>query len=322
VSFRVRGTWLGGLLLAAVAGVVVIALLVGRGSGFAVPSFALPSVPGGPAAGGSVASSASPATIGPRHVWLIVMENRSYGQVIGAADAPFLNAFAARYGLATDYHAVARPSLPNYLALISGSTQGVTDDGLHDLAAKSLFDQLDAAGLSWRVFAENVPPGCYLGAAARGGPDGAGVYARKHEPAISFTSVSRNPARCGRIEPLSSFTPAAADFSLVIPNLCHDMHDCSTRVGDTWLAGFVPRVLNSEAFAKGGLLVIAFDEASGKDTSQHTALLFAGRNIAPGTRATAPSSHYGLLHTIQAIFGLECLAQSCNATPIPDLLGG
>jgi phosphatidylinositol-3-phosphatase len=306
--------------MAAVGVVVIVVLLVRGGGPGAFPTFSLPSFAGRPTATSSAGASGSPAAIGPRRVWVIVMENRSYGQVIGEGDAPFINAFAARYGSATDYHGVARPSQPNYLALISGSTQGVTDDGVHDLNAKTLFDQLDAAGRSWRVFAENVPSGCYLGAAARNGPDGEGVYARKHEPAISFVSISRNPARCGRIGNLASFSPTAADFNVIIPNLCHDMHDCSTRIGDSWLSQFVPRLLDSDAFRQGSLLVITFDEASSKDESQHTALLFAAQALSPGTRVTGPANHYSLLRTIQTIFGLDCLAQSCKAAAIPALL--
>ena len=311
---------LGGLLLAATLAVVVAVVLVSRGGGGAVPSFSLPSFGGRPTAASSASAGGSSTAIGPRRVWLIVMENRSYGQVIGEGNAPFMNALATRYGLATDYHGVARPSQPNYLALISGSTQGVSDDDVHDLDAMTLLDQLEAAGHSWHVFAENVPAGCYLGASARNGLDGQGTYARKHEPAISFVSVSRDPARCGRIDNLTSFAPDAADFNLIIPNLCHDMHDCSTRTGDSWLAQFVPRLVDSDAFRQGGLLLVTFDEASSRDDSQHTVLLFAGSGVSPGTRATERADHYSLLRTIQTIFGLDCLAQSCKATAIPDLL--
>jgi acid phosphatase len=311
---------LGGLLLAATLAVVVAVVLVSRGGGGAVPSFSLPSFGGRPTAASSASAGGSPTAIGPRRVWLIVMENRSYGQVIGEGNAPFMNALATRYGLATDYHGVARPSQPNYLALISGSTQGVSDDDVHDLDAMTLLDQLEAAGHSWHVFAENVPAGCYLGASARNGLDGQGTYARKHEPAISFVSVSRDPARCGRIDNLTSFALDAADFNLIIPNLCHDMHDCSTRTGDSWLAQFVPRLVDSDAFRQGGLLLVTFDEASSRDDSQHTVLLFAGSGVSPGTRATERADHYSLLRTIQTIFGLDCLAQSCKATAIPDLL--
>jgi hypothetical protein len=301
-----------GLVVAVVlVGLLVAVVLIGRGS---------------PVARSSPTPSASragaPGATGPKRVWLIVMENRSYGQVIGEGDAPFFNNFATLYGLATDYHGVARPSQPNYIALVSGSTHGVSDDGVHDLDGETLFDQLEASGHSWRVFAENVPPECFRGAAARNGPDGDGVYARKHEPAISFVSISGNAQRCARIGNLSGFSPDAADFNLIVPNLCHDMHDCSTRAGDIWLAHFVPRIMGSDAFRQGGLLLITFDEAASRDESQHTVLLFAGPEIAPGTRVTERADHYALLRTIQAKFGLGCLGESCNREPINELLPG
>jgi hypothetical protein len=197
----------------------------------------------------------------------------------------------------------------------------VTDDKNHTLDAPTLLDQLETAHRSWRVFAENVPLGCFTGATASGGPDGGGTYARKHEPAISFRSVTTNPARCGRITNLSAFDPAAADFSLVIPNMCHSMHDCSTAEGDRWLASFAPRILNSAAWRSGGILLITFDEADGGDTSQHVPLIIASPRMASGARIAQPVTHYGLLRTIESVWSLPCLARSCAATPIP-LAGG
>ena len=97
------------------------------------------------------------------------------------------------------------------------------------------------------------------------------------------------------------------------------MHDCSTRAGDAWLAQFVPRITSSDAFRQGGLLLIAFDEASSRDESQHTVLLFAGPGLTPGTHAGERADHYALLRTIQAIFGLDCLAESCGAPVLPEL---
>jgi hypothetical protein len=300
--------------------VVAVLLVQGRGPGSAGASGSA-TASGSPASSpGSASASAAPGgKIGVRHVWVIVMENRTYGQVIGNKNAPFLNGLATRYGLATNYQGVAHPSEPNYLALVSGSTQGVTDDGVHNIGAATVFDQLEQAGRSWAVYAENVPSGCFKGATADGGPDGSGTYARKHEPAISFTGVSGNPARCARITDLSHFDPAAADVSLIIPNMCHDMHDCSTATGDAWLRTFVPRITGSPSFADGGLLVVTFDEADGG--GNRVAMVFAGPSVAAGTRVTAPADHYSLLRTIQDAFGLPCLAESCQATPMAALLG-
>lgn len=317
---------LGWLAVIVAAVVVAVVILQWRGAGSAVPSSSAALLPG--ASSGSpmpspvTSASASPAgsgAIGARHVWIILMENRRYGQVIGSPDAPFLNELATEFGLATDYHGVAHPSEPNYLALVSGSTHGVTDDGVHDITAPTVFNQLEQAGVSWAVYAENVPTGCYTGATAHGGPDGPGTYARKHEPAISFTAISGNPGRCARITDLSHFDPAAADLSLIIPNLCHDMHDCSTATGDAWLRGFVPRITGSPAFAAGGLLVVVFDEAD--DGGNRVPMVFAGPGVAAGTRVTAPADHYALLRTVQEVYHLPCLAESCHAEPISALLG-
>ena len=300
------------VIAAAAIGLVVAALRLGQ-----------------PPGQGSDATSPQAASTGAttsasrqRHVWLIVLENRSYRQIVGSPAAPTINALAATYGLATNYHAVARPSQPNYLALVSGSTEGITDDEIHDLAARTLLDQLDSAGLSWRVNAENVPAGCYRGAAASDGADGPGTYARKHEPAISFTSVSGDATRCARIGNLASFDPAAANFTLIVPNLCHDMHDCSVAAGDAWLKTFLPRITGSAAFADGALLLITFDESHGDDAKQHVALVYAGPSVQPGSRAGERATHYTLLRTIEEAFGLPCLAQSCAAQPMPELLGG
>jgi hypothetical protein len=310
---------LAGLAVLAAAIVVAVVVLEWRGVGSVGPSASGAAQPG-TATRSPFERPAGSVAMGVRHVWIIVMENRSYAKVIGDEDAPFLNGLAGDFGLATDYSGVAHPSEPNYLALVSGSAQGVHDDGVHDIGARTVFDQLEEAGHTWAVYAENVPGDCYPGATAHGGADGSGTYARKHEPAISFTAISGNPARCAHITDLSHFDPAAADVNLIVPNLCHDMHDCSTAQGDAWLRGFVPRITGSPAFADNGLLVVVFDEADGG--GNHVAMVFAGPFVAPKTRVTAPADHYALLRTVQDAFGLPCLAHSCQAHPMPALLGG
>ncbi len=255
-----------------------------------------------------------------KHVFTIILENKSASAVIGSPDMPYLNELAGRYGVAEAYQAVAHPSQPNYLALFSGSTQGVTDDQPHDLTAPTLADQLEATGRSWRVYAENVPGGCYPGAtAATGGTDGAGTYARKHEPAISFTAISGSADRCASIRPLSEFDPAASTYALVVPNMCHDAHDCPLSTADTWLKTFVPRILGSTAWSDGGVLFITFDEAdSGDRSANRVATVVIAPTVVPGTRSSVPHTHYSLLRTIEAGLGLDCLASSCQANTLGE----
>jgi acid phosphatase len=258
-----------------------------------------------------------------KHVWLIVLENKTYDQIVGAKTAPFLNQLIATSGLATKYQAVTHPSLPNYLALFSGSTHGVSDDKPHDITAPTLADQLEGAGKTWRVYAENVPTGCDTSATAHDGPDGSGTYARKHEPAISFTSISGNPARCANVVPFKGFDPAAANVELIVPNLCNDMHDCSVAVGDAWLRGFLPTITGSAAYRDNGVVVLTFDEgADGTNPPNRVATIISSPLVAPGTRSSVPHTHYSLLRTIQDGFGLDCLAESCSANTLGEFFSG
>lgn len=289
------------------------------------------------------------------HVFLIVLENKSEQDVIGAPDAPYLNRLIDRFGLATDYQALAHPSQPNYLALFSGSTQDVLDDDPHDLAAANLADELEASGKTWRVYAENLPAGgCFTGARSTGGPDGAasggpdtaasagplgassdgtdggtsagtstsadaqGVYVRKHNPAISFTSISGSPERCANIQPLGSFDPGAADFELIVPNMCHVMHDCPVSTGDAWLREFVPRILKDPAWRDGGVLFITFDEGADSSTRNEVPTLVIARDVAPGYTSDVAHNHYSLLRTIELGLGVDCLAESCSANTMGE----
>ena len=265
-------------------------------------------------------SSSPPAIPAFGHVFVIVMENEESTSIIGNAAAPYINSLASQYGVATNDTAVAHPSEPNYLALWSGSTQGVTDDGVYNFGSGStVADQIDASGRSWHVAAENVPiASCYAGATASGGEDGTGTYARKHEPAISWTSVSGNATRCARITDFSHFDPTLGSYWFIAPNLCHDMHDCSIATGDAWLQGWLPRILTSPAFAD-GVVFLTWDEgstATGGGGKVATVVIspLAKAGFSSGTAHT----HYSLLHTIQLAWGLGCLANTCGANDLRE----
>ena len=253
------------------------------------------------------------------HAYVIVLENRAYEGIVGSPDAPYLNSLIARYGLAQSYQAVAHPSQPNYVALVSGSTNGVTDDEPHDINAPNVFDQLEQAGRTWRVFAEDYPGGCFTGATATDGRDGTGTYARKHNPAISFPAISGTPSRCANIQDLTSFDPAAADVEFIIPNQCHDMHSCSTAEGDAWLKQFVPTILDSATYKSGGALFITFDESSDADkVSNHVATIVASPLVPAGSQSAVPHTHYSLLRTLEDAWHLPCLADSCSANNLGE----
>ncbi|HXR26354.1 MAG TPA: alkaline phosphatase family protein [Candidatus Baltobacteraceae bacterium] len=271
---------------------------------------------------GRTGASAS-ARPGVAHVWWIVMENHEYGSIIGSKAAPYINGLAAQYALLTNYFATNHPSEPNYIAMVAGSTLGVTTDGTYDLKGASIFSQLAAAGKTWRAYEQDIPPGCFTGSSAKAEPDGPGAdgaYARKHDPAISFTYVSGSAVQCANIHPLRDFDPATGAFSFITPNLINDMHDGSIAQGDAFLRDFVPLITDNLAFAS-GVLFITFDEGSTDagshgDAGGHIATLVVAPGLKAGTQVGTYADHYSLLRTTQALLGLPCLAKSCERIPI------
>jgi phosphatidylinositol-3-phosphatase len=349
---RLAGGWRAGLALivvvALLVGVTIISILDRAPSGGQQPSDDLAPSPGISGLGGSLGPTqsigAAPSTqstglsslppspasqpsaphVATRQVWWIILENHEYGSIIDNPQAPYLNGLAARYGLATNYYATSHPSEPNYVALVAGSTLGVVSDGVYHLQAPSLFSQLQAAGRTWRVYAQDDQTGCFTGTSAGGGSDGPGApgtYARKHNPAISFTSVAGSSAQCRNIEPLRAFDPAAGVFEMIVPNLTNDMHDGTIAQGDAFLRAFVPGIVASPAFRAGGVLFITFDEGSTNagslgDGGGHVATLIIASAISPGYRDRAYADHWALLRTTEEVLGLPCLADSCRSTLI------
>jgi hypothetical protein len=265
--------------------------------------------------GGRAADGDSEATFGPTHlpsvthIYLIVLENKSPDQ-LDPGSAPYWNWLADHYWEATNYHGIAHPSQPNYLALFSGNTQGVDDDAVHDLDAPNLADELEAHGRTWRVFAENVPPGCFVGASSSDGADGSGTYVRKHNPAISFASIRNNPGRCANITDFSHFQAGIANFNLIVPNLCHDMHDCTVAEGDAFLKSFVGDLLPK--LGPTDLVFITFDESEGKDPVNPVSTLVIGPGVRAGERSDISYNHYSLLRTIEDAWSLGCLDEACE----------
>ena len=248
------------------------------------------------------------ASLSPRpHVVWIWMENHTYDEIVGSASAPFANQLIGECGLATKYHAITHPSLPNYLAATSGGTQGVADDGdpsRHPLRAASIFERAASAA----SFEEDMPGRCALA--------NAGVYAVRHNPEAYFVRARELcrkhdlPLGTTAAGPLAHAldTSSLPDFSLVTPNLCDDTHDCGVAVGDAWLRRWVTRLAGSRLYRQGSLvLFVTWDE--GNSASNHIPAIVVSPATAPGTTSDVPYTHYSLLRTTEELLG------------IPDLLG-
>ena len=292
-----------------------------RGSG--TPSAPVRMTPGasGPSAGATTPASAPG---GLQHVVVILEENTPATSIVGNAQAPFFNGLLSQYAHASDYSAITHPSLPNYLALTSGTTGGITSDcnppgGSCLVTTPNLADSLRASGLSWRMYAEGMPVPCSA--------PNTGRYAVKHNPFLYYPSVTGSAAYCGAHDvPFSSFVPDLRSastlpaFSFVSPDLCNDMHSCPIATGDAWLAQVVPQILGSPAFTtERSLLVVTFDEGDSSDNV--VACVFAGPAARRGAVSSAPYTHYSLLRTIENGLGLPPVsANDAAASPMTDLL--
>jgi phospholipase C len=244
----------------------------------------------------------------PSHVVIVMEENHSYSEIIGSSQAPYINTLVTEGALFTQSYAVAHPSEPNYLAIFSGSTQGITDDSCpHTFSVSSLESELLAAGKTFVGYSEGLPQ-------AGSTTCSSGLYARKHAP---WTDFSKDKA--GDNQPFSAFP---SDYSklptvaFVIPNLNDDMHNGTIQQGDAWLqAHLLPYV--TWAKTNNSLLIVQFDEDDGS-SNNHVATIFVGPMVKPGSYSEK-INHYNILRTIEDKYGLPRLGNAANAKPITDV---
>jgi hypothetical protein len=253
--------------------------------------------------GGPASSAVIPT---PAHTVIVVMENHSYSQVIGA---PYISTLAKSGANMTDSHGVRHPSQPNYLAIWSGSTQGLTDDSCpHTYSGNSLGAQLLNSGRNTAIYSENLPAAGSLVCSASGG------YARKHNPLADF------PATSGAATNLPFTAWPASDFSklptvsMVVPNLCNDMHDCSVSTGDNWLKAHMDPYVQW-AKTHNSLFILTFDEDD-FTTANRIPTIFVGPMVRPGNYPET-INHYNVLHTVEAAYGLPQIGVA--AAPITDI---
>ncbi len=240
----------------------------------------------------------------PAHIVIVMEENESPKQL--SSHAPYIAALERRGANFTNAYAETHPSQPNYLALFSGSTHGVTtDDCPQSFPSANLASQILKAGGTFTGFAESLPHSGYAGCTR-------GTYARKHTPWIDFTNVPKADSVSFATFPQNDFN-ALPTISFVIPNLCHDMHDCGVATGDAWLK------TNMSAYATwakthNSLLIVTFDEAQ-DGVPNRIPLVLYGQPVVPGTYPQKVN-HYSVLRTIENLYGLHCLGGACSAKPL------
>jgi phospholipase C len=301
-----------------------------------------------------------------QHIVEIMMENTSYSTIIGNSSAPNLNALAGAYGLATDYYGVTHPSEPNYMTNVGGDYFGIQDDNQfyctpamattdpycggttvnHTVSAQNLGDQLSTASLTWKGYFQTLPPATTTYVSS--GPNANGpytfkypsnsnaLYASKHNPFVNFTGTQ------GAIANMVPDTQLAGDlanstlpnFSLVVPDQCHDMHgtgSCTSTTalisaGDTYVGTTVRQIMASPTWNRGrNAIVITFDEDDFSDSGlpgtgccgadpgggHVVTIVITNHGLYPVQDGTA-YNHYSLLRSMEAAFGVPCLAHACD----------
>jgi len=260
------------------------------------------------AAVGHLAPAAVAGVPRPDHIVLVMFENKKFGDIYGSASAPYLNTLAATGALFTQSYGITHPSQPNYIALFSGSNQGVVGDVCPKTFTNrpNLATQLITAGFTFTGYSESMPSDGFTGCTAP-------KYARKHNPWVDFTNV---PASANR-----TFAAFPTDFStlptvaFVVPNLCNDMHNCQVLTGDKWTKAKLSAYANW-AMTHNSLLILTFDEDDKTSVNQIFTLI-VGQHVQPGAYAEQ-INHYTILRTIEDAYGLSPLNNAASAAPITD----
>jgi phosphatidylinositol-3-phosphatase len=305
--------------------VLVVALLAtgcGSQASTSAPTIAKRNSPCGRVPAGSVSYS---------HVIWLWMENQSYGTVTDSRAAPFLVSLEDQCGLATNYHSITHPSLPNYIAATSGASRGALSRFATDcspsascsISAPSIFAQVS----SWRAYEDSMPRPCDHG--------DAGLYAVRHNPPAYYRTLA---GQCVQSDlPIERLDAALARnslpaFSFITPNLCHDSHSCPVSAADGWLAGEVAKIVQSSAYRAGHTaLFITYDEGTGDiplncaahthASSCHVATVVVSPSTPVGTRSAEYFNHYSLLRTTEDLLGAGHLGIAARANSMRRAFG-
>ena len=269
------------------------------------------------------------------HIFEIVLENTSYDNLVGNAQAPYFNGLAQQYALATQFYAVTHPSLPNYFALTGGDSFGIITDCAADTAScvadkPNLADSIEQSGRTWTAYFESMPVPC--------GTTRTFPYTIHYNPFVYYTDIVNNAQRCqSHVLPYDQAqffthltTGQVPNFVWIAPDLNHDMHEgySTPAQADRWLASNVAPILTSSAFQQNGLLIITFDE--GRDTGTpdtagccgtsagggHIATLLISPLVNKGFQSSMPENHYNLLAMIETAWGLPLLGKTKDAQPM------
>ena len=258
------------------------------------------------------------------HVFVIVMENYSYSDILNSPQAGYIQSLRSQGATAGSYFAIEHPSLPNYAELTSG--QSFPNAGTNcspsttcQSTAINIGDRVEAAGKSWKAYEESMGAPCRT--------TDSGLYTTRHDPFVYYTDITGNASRCqAHVVDYSNLATDLAsagttpDYVFITPNACNDMHDCPIANGDGWLASNVPTILGSPAFTtQRSLLILVWDEGDNSPSNQ-VAMIAVGYGVKTGYTSSTVYNHYSLLRTVEDGWGLATMTgNDGGATAMTDL---
>jgi hypothetical protein len=272
------------------------------------------------------------------HVIWIIFENQSYGHIIGNSQLPYTNQIANACGLATNFFAEAHPSLPNYIAMTSGGTQGVTGDSSGVLAADNIFNQVKQSGREWRDYAFGMPSACDHSDSANA------VYTAHHNPAIFFSDIAADcpawnvgvgdPTKVEDFNDVNSGPLAGAldgntlpAFAVLGPTDDGGNSSAGGEVdpvkGDAFLQRWIPRITGSAAYQAGKTAIfLTWDEPDDFNTNPpklNIPTIVIAPSVIPGTKGADRYTHYSMLRTTEEMLGLSTTALGANVSNAPSM---
>ena len=276
-------------------------------------------------------------TVNAPHVLVIMMENRSFSQVIGASSWPHVNAFATAYSQASSYTAVFHPSLPNYLAIVSGSRWHVAIDGTPTqvggpFSGSTLVDELATASISWKAYFEDMPSVGYTGGDVAN-------YRQHHNPFVYFSSITGNATQLNNTVPytqssciadLNSTSPPA--FVFLVPNMIDDGHNGTDTQADNFLNTLIPAIQGTSWYTNNGIIIVVWDESVPNDTAGIGDAIPGGGKIAcvvisaftkGRAQLSSPINHFGLLRGLCELYNVPLLLNAAHTSngDLTPLLG-
>jgi acid phosphatase len=273
-----------------------------------------------------VTTNPPPPPASADHVFLIVLENHSFGQVIGNPAMPYLNGLATAHSLAADYFANAHPSIPNYFMLTTGNLETFDDSFSGTIGDDNIVRALTGAGRTWKAYIESIPSVGFLG------PD-AGTYLKHHNPFSYLSDVTGSPVQAANMVPFSQLSAdlnagSLPNFVYIVPNSQNDAHDCpgggplctddqKLAAADAWLKANIDPVINSPKFGN-SVLIITFDESIITDVTNgggQVMTVLVGPHVKTGFRSSTMFQHQSLLHTMLQLLNVNDMPGASAVAP-------